>query len=242
MNRQPWYLEPAHQNRQRGYARAFDMTRHYYWFEPYGGRLGYGDGRKPVAGTTHTVDVAPELCRAGLHASRHPHDALQYAGSEYLWRVTLSGNVVHDDDKSAATERTYVARIDATDLLWRHARLCALEVIDLWDAPDVVRQYLRTGDESKRHAETAAAWAAARAAAWDAAWDAARAAARAAAWDAARADARADAWDAAWDAAWHAATAAARAAAWDAAWDAARDAQRRRFALMVNQAFREAQS
>jgi hypothetical protein len=144
--------------------------------------------------------------------------------------VTLSGDVVHGHDKSAASARTYIARIDATDLLWRHARLCALDVIDLWDAPDVVRQYLRTGDENKRDAASAAAWDAARDAARDAAWAAARDAAWAAARDAAR--------DAAWDAAW----AAARAAGRDAAWDAARDAQRRRFARMVNQAFREEQA
>jgi len=47
-----------------------------------------------------------------------------------------------------------------------------LDVIHLWDAPAVVREYLETGDESKRDA----AWAAARDAAWGAAlaavvWD-----------------------------------------------------------------------
>ena len=54
----------------------------------------------------------------------------------------------------------------------------------LWDCPDIVRQYLETGDESIREAAHAAAWDAARAAAGAslaAAWDATRPAAEAAA-------------------------------------------------------------
>lgn len=50
------------------------------------------------------------------------------------------------------------------------ARWCALQVVDLWGAPQVVRQYLETGNEAAR--------AAARAAAWSAAWSAARDVAR----------------------------------------------------------------
>ena len=64
---------------------------------------------------------------------------------------------------------------------WRarlFARWCALGVIHLWPAPQVVRDYLSGGGESLR--------AAAGTAAWDAARDAAGAAARDAAWDAAR--------------------------------------------------------
>ena len=57
-----------------------------------------------------------------------------------------------------------------------------VEVVDLWDAPDAVRQYLETGDETLR--------AAARAAAWAAAARAAATAAATAACDAARGDTR----------------------------------------------------
>lgn len=76
---------------------------------------------------------------------------------------------------------------------WRvrqFARWCALSVIHLWDAPQVVEDYLTSGDERLR---AAAAWAADRAAAaWAAdrtaaARDAARAAARDAADDAQKA-------------------------------------------------------
>ena len=97
--------------------------------------------------------------------------------------------------------------VDAEDTLRAFARRCVLDVIDLWDAPDVVREYLETGDEDLRSAAEAATraatWAAARNAAWDAARDATRAATqaatRAAAQAATRYAARYAAWDAAWD-------------------------------------------
>ena len=51
---------------------------------------------------------------------------------------------------------------DATEFEMRKfARMAALDVDHLWDMPAIVRDYLETGDETKR----AAAWAAARAAA-----------------------------------------------------------------------------
>jgi len=213
----------------------------YYHFATVGEdgipRLSYGDGREVRVGETLTVEGEPVLCEHGLHASARILDALRYAGggSLALCRVTLGGTVLHDDDKSVATERTVVAMLDTTTterLLREFARWCALSVAHLWDMPDVVRRYLETGDETIRDAASAAAWAAVRDAAWDAAWDAARDAARDAAWDAASAAARDAAWaavrDAAWDAASAAAWAAVRDAAWaavrDAAWDAARDA------------------
>ncbi len=66
------------------------------------------------------------------------------------------------------------------------SRWCALQVKDLWDMPDVVREYRETGNEELRDA------------AWDAAWNAAWASADA--WAAADAWASADAWVAARDA------------------------------------------
>jgi hypothetical protein len=95
-------------------------------------------------------------------------------------------------------------------LLREFARWCALQVIHLWNAPDVVREYLETGNEELR--------AAARAVAGAAAWDAARDVARAVAGDAAGA--------AAWDAAWDAARAVAR--------DVARDAQENKLRELIN--------
>jgi len=155
-----------------------------------------------------------ELCESGLHASEDVFDAVRYAPGSVLCRVEVDGTILRDTDKLVASRRRIVARMDATDLLRLFARQCASDVLHLWDAPDVVRQYLATGDETLR--------------------DAACAAAAAAGWDAVGA--------AAWVAAWAAARAAAGAAAgavWTADWDAARDAQRQRLLALVTAAFAE---
>jgi hypothetical protein len=181
----------------------------------------------PADGVTFTYTGPLVMCESGLHASREPFDALQYAPGPTLCLVNCAGEIVEGDDKLICTERTIIARMDATDLLRYFARMQALSVIHLWEPPDVVLDYLMTGDESIR--------AAARDAAWDAARDAAGAAARAAARDAAGAAAR----DAAGAAAWDAAGAAARDAAWDAARAAAWAAARKDFNGLVRECFWE---
>lgn len=55
-----------------------------------------------------------------------------------------------------ASERTYLARIDAKDLLCDHARWCASKVMHLWNAPYIVRRYLETGDRTLRFEAKAA--------------------------------------------------------------------------------------
>jgi len=210
--------------------------KYYYHFT--GDTLRDGSPLPPVGKwLTHRGEIEP--CKRGLHASEHPIDALQYAPGTKLHLVELGKVVIsHGDpvDKVVSNRRRIIKTIDAQELLRAFARRCASDVLHLWAAPDVVRKYLTTGDESIR----AAAWDAARAAAWDAAWAAARDAAWAAAWDAAWAAARDAARDAAWAAAraaaWAAARAAARDAAGDAARDAARDKYREWFKQMVNEA------
>ena len=160
----------------------------------------------------HTGKVTP--CISGLHFSLTPSDALQFAPGPFLHLVRIDGEYLSHNNKGVADNRTIVASMDATELLRFFARMQALSVVHLWDAPDLVLDYLMTGDESIRDAARNAAWNAAWNAARNAAWDADWNAARNAAWNAARNAAR--------DAAWN----AARNAAWDAAWDAARDAAR----------------
>ena len=172
--------------------------------------LGYDDNRPVKVGVPLEIDGLPILCARGIHASRRAIDALQYAESAIVARVHCEGEIVEGDDKLACTRLTPLAIFDATDTLRHFARLCALDVIHLWDAPEIVRRYLETGEGSIRAAALAAAWAAARTGA------------RAATWAAARAVSRNDAWNAARDAAWY----AARAAAWNDAWNAARGAAR----------------
>ena len=104
---------------------------------------------------------------------------------------------------------TLIYCLDTESLLREFARECALDVVHLWDAPEIVIRYLKTGDESIREDASVAARNAARNAASDAARAAANAAANAAA---ASAAARAAASAAAWAAAWTAAGGAAWAA------------------------------
>ena len=192
------------------------------------------DGRAlPAIGEELRHDGRVKICASGLHASRHVFDALSFAPGHMLHKVECREIVAEEDDKLVCRSRTITTTIDATDVLRRFARKSALEVIHLWDAPDVVRKYLETGDERLRDA----AWSAARDAACSAARDAAWSAACSAAWDAARAAAWHAAWDAAWAAAWH----AARAAAWSAAWAAFNEKSRRRLTTMVAAEFRRAE-
>ena len=133
----------------------------------------------------HVGDLV--LCNSGLHASTRAIDALSYSRGPVVTLVECEGEFVDHSDKFICRRRTPLWGYDCTDELWTFARLAALEVLPLWpDAPDVVREFLETGNEDLRDAARDAAWDAARAAARDAAWAAARDAARAAARDAAR--------------------------------------------------------
>jgi hypothetical protein len=184
------------------------------------------DGRAmPAVGEWLEQPGEIEICRNGLHASVRAIDALKYLewDNAAACLVELDGVVESPghDDKIVGSRRRVLGWAPCDELLRFFARECALSVAGYWEMPAIVRDYLETGDEDKRAAAGAAAWAAAGAAAgaaaWAAAgaaaWAAAGAAAGAAAWAAAGAAARAAAWDAAWDAAWAAARAAAGAAA-----------------------------
>jgi hypothetical protein len=145
------------------------------------------DGRPvPRDGELLRFNDNPILCKQGLHASLDPFDALSFAPGGTLCLVECGGQIKYDNDKLVCTERTIVVRMDAEPLLRWFARMQALSVAHLYNAaPQVLLDYLMTGDESIRDAALGAAWDAAWCAAWDAAWGAA--------------------WDAAWDAAWGAA-------------------------------------
>ena len=123
-------------------------------------RLAYPPHTPVFAGQRLTV--APErlrLCTYGLHASVRALDALEYAPGPVVCRVALGGVIKRGNDKVCASERTVLAMADATETLRAFARSCALDVIDKWSAPPVVRKYLATGNESLREAAASAAWA-----------------------------------------------------------------------------------
>jgi len=75
---------------------------------------------------------------SALHVYKYPYKALHNASGCILHIVSWDANNVQQVSVS----------IDAADLLHEFARWCALQVIDLWDAPKVVRDYLKTGDKS----------------------------------------------------------------------------------------------
>ena len=128
-----------------------------WYFAKADRKLRYGDNRLVEVGVTHTVDCKPELCMSGLHWSEKAIDALGYAPGPIACRVEGGGKVVEGDDKIVGTSRKYLAVADATGVLRRLARMWALDVIRLWDAPQVVRDYLETGDENLADAAYTAA-------------------------------------------------------------------------------------
>lgn len=169
------------------------------------------DGRPiPADGEILRHDGPLVICESGLHASVRIIDALLYAPGSTICRVQCGGHVKHSDDKLICTERTILWRIDGTNVLRAFARQCALDVMNLWDMPAIVWQYLKTGDETIRvaagdvaeaarnaveatqaAARAAAAWAAEAAAAWaatQAAAEATQAVARAVALTVAKGD------------------------------------------------------
>ena len=151
------------------------MSKIMYYFSTADRRLRYDDNRHIVCGETHVVDIATRrlvLCAYGLHASPTPFQALAYAPGPILWQVRLGGEVITGDDKSCASERTYLAEFDATAVLRTFARRQALiniEKIRPCCVPagyDLILTWLTTGDDSLRSAAWSAAESAARSAAY----------------------------------------------------------------------------
>jgi len=232
-----------------------------WYFSSEDRRLRNGDGREIRIGETHAVSGDIKLCKNGLHASKKLMDAIYYAPGTIVYRVELSGKIEKGEDKLVAQKRTYLSGgIDVSETLRKFARMCALDVVGIWEAPEVVIRYLKTGDKSMRGAARAtalaAAWNDALDAARDDALDSARAtargAARATALAAAKDDARAAAWNEAMAAARATARGAARATAlaaakddaragaYTASWDEARRKQNKRLTSMIARAIRDA--
>lgn len=81
-------------------------------------------------GKTYEVSGPVEVCAWGLHACRRAIDALNYAPGTVVCRVTLSGDVVVEGDKAAATKRTVHWMADASRVLHEFALWCAETVME----------------------------------------------------------------------------------------------------------------
>ena len=141
------------------------MTRLAWHFLDADGAL--RDGRvAPPDGEwlTHTGPLVP--CKSGLHASETSSTRSGTRRADHLSRRAgrRREGAWQTGGQAGRSARRILWRLDAETserVLRQFARWCALQVIGLWDAPAVVREYLETGDESKRDAARGAAWDAA---------------------------------------------------------------------------------
>ncbi len=102
----------------------------------------------------HPTLVLNEWANVALFASSHPYDALKYAHGPFLQLVEIE-SLTGYTDAYFARRCKLLKTCDATELLHRFARWCAVNVTGLWNAPPIVRDYLSTGDEEKRPAAEA---------------------------------------------------------------------------------------
>jgi len=129
-------------------------------------------GPIPADGELLAYNGNIKMCESGLHASIRLIDALKYAPGSTICRVDCDTIMEKGNDKLVCGYRTILWRVGGEELLRKFARLCALDVVDAWDCPSIVLQWLR-GD----FAAESAAWSAAEFAAWSAAKFAAESAA-----------------------------------------------------------------
>ena len=120
-----------------------------YWFSREDGTTKHLEDPAEV-GKTHTFEGDPVPCQAGLHFSPTPWDAVQYACGPIMWEVEGPDDAVpHGDpiDKHAGKWRKYLRRVDLAKTCRLFAAQEALSVVDKWDAPAIVREYLE--DEAR---------------------------------------------------------------------------------------------
>lgn len=201
------------------------------WHFTHGNRLRDGS---PLPAIGETLRHEGELIagQSGLHACKRLIDALDHADGSLLHRVEVSDAKGYAD-VLVARQRTILWSVDVEEILRDFTRRCALDVVDLWDAPKVVVQYLKTGDERIRSAARDAAeteWASALGVDRDAAAAATAATSYYVAAGAARGAARASARAASRDVA---------GAAWAASRTASRQKQNKRLTSMVVVAYKQ---
>lgn len=91
--------------------------------------------------------------KSGYHAGVQLIDALHNAPGNTICRVEVDGNIVFGNGIFfgngilVAEKRKIIWRIDGDKVLRAYARWCALQVVHLWNVPDVVIKYLVTGDK-----------------------------------------------------------------------------------------------
>lgn len=169
----------------------------------------------------HEGEIVP--CKSGLHASVRAFNAVRGSLGSIVCRVEIDGDVVeHEGNKHVGRRRKILWRANASATLRMYARRQALSVLHLWEAPDVMREFLVTGDEYLRKVAREVLHDG-HEPVWNSVPDAARGVAWASTLCPVRYAAMYSTWSAVWLAARDATSAEERTAAWDAAQDAAND-------------------
>src|SRR3990167_10327900 len=89
----------------------------------------------PRDGKWLQYDGPLKMCESGLHFSRNPFDALEYAPGATLCLVEIGGTIIEpaNENKGICSRRKIITRMDATELCRYFARQCALSVSNLWE-------------------------------------------------------------------------------------------------------------
>jgi len=111
--------------------------------------MNYGKGETIVVGKKYSVEGEIKLCEFGLHGSINPNNALIYAPGSIICWCEFGGEIILGHDKLVAQERTVLWMSNAKKALGEYSRWCALEVIENWNAPKIVIEYLNTGNNKK---------------------------------------------------------------------------------------------
>lgn len=107
-----------------------------------------GPENRPIATSADWVEFAEplELAFAGMVGSEEPLDALYLGLGNIVTRIELQGEIERTENQLVGRRQRLLWRADAGAALMAFARAEALAVAPLWNAPESVRQYLRTQD------------------------------------------------------------------------------------------------
>lgn len=131
------------------------MTAYHFCEVDAGGNVVRRDGQVLPPGALEVYAGPVCLCKSGLHAARHPADALRYALGPLLRQVACRDIRQEQRDKFVCVERRELGRVDATRLLREFACDCVGWVMqreraqagkpaaDSVEAVEVARRYAR---------------------------------------------------------------------------------------------------
>lgn len=142
------------------------VSKECWFFSQENDRLRYGDNRLCEVGVTHTTENKTKLCEHGLHGSPTVWYAMNYAPGDNLWRVKIDGIEQYKDeglylfgreDKWVGTSRTYIAKVNARDILFEYTRKEVLKSVENhigngMQFNPLILEYLKGGEVTTQYA------------------------------------------------------------------------------------------